>query len=131
VIAVDIRSVDAGRARPAAHPEYFDGQVAMQPIYEPDRDGEESELVAVFFASGARTIPHTHDGGQVLHVVSGRCVVVTERERQIAEMGDLVIIPRGVWHWHGATGDGPACHISIKLPGRTNWDAPQRDWAAG
>ena len=31
---MDIRSVDAGRARPAAHPEYFDGQVAMQAIYE-------------------------------------------------------------------------------------------------
>jgi quercetin dioxygenase-like cupin family protein len=103
----------------------------MQPLYEPARDGEESELIAVFFDAGARTRPHTHDGAQVLHVVSGRCLVVTEQERRVAGPGELVIIPEGVWHWHGATRDGPACHISIKLPGRTHWDAPERDWAHG
>jgi quercetin dioxygenase-like cupin family protein len=128
---VNVRRIDQRQAHPAARPEYFEGQVRMQELFEPDRDGEESELVAVFFDAGARTTPHTHDSAQVLQVVSGRCVVVIDGDRRIAEPGDLVIVPRGVWHWHGATGEGPACHVSIKLPGRTHWDAPRRDWAAG
>lgn len=128
---MNITRIDQALAHPPARPEYFDGQVGMQEVYQPDRDGEESELVAVFFATGARTIPHTHDSAQVLQVVSGRCVVVTEDERRIAETGEFVIVPRGIWHWHGATRDGSACHISIKLPGRTNWEVPRRDWAAG
>ncbi len=103
----------------------------MQELYQPDRDGEESELVAVFFEAGARTRPHTHDSHQVLQVVAGRCVVVTETERQVVEAGQFALVPRGIWHWHGATAAGPMCHISIKLPGRTRWDVPLSDWEAG
>ena len=128
---MDIKQIDITRAHPAVRPEYFDGQVRMQELYEPDRDGEESELIAVFFDTGARTTPHTHESAQALQVVSGPCLVVTEDERRVVEPGDFVIVPRGVWHWHGATREGPMCHISIKLPGRTNWSVPRRDWAAG
>ncbi|MDR7545166.1 MAG: cupin domain-containing protein [Armatimonadota bacterium] len=128
---MNIVRIDPTRARPAAQPEHFDGTVRMQPLYEPDRDGEESELVAVFFDAGARTTPHTHDSHQVLQVVFGHCLVVVEDDRQIAGPGDFVIVPRGTWHWHGATREGPACHISIKLPGRTHWGVPRRNWAAG
>ncbi|MDR7486226.1 MAG: cupin domain-containing protein [Armatimonadota bacterium] len=126
-----VRRIDPAQAHPAVRPEYFEGQVRMQALYEPDRDGEESEMVAVFFEAGARTTPHTHDSTQVLQVVSGRVVVVIEDDRYIADVGDFVIIPRGLWHWHGATRDGPACHISIKLPGRTHWDVPRRNWTDG
>lgn len=126
-----IRRIDIAQAHPAARPEYFDGQVRMQELYQPDRDGEESELIAVFFEAGARTTPHTHESTQVLQVVFGRCTVVIEGDRRVVEPGDFVIVPRGVWHWHGATREGPACHISIKLPGRTSWDVPRRDWASG
>jgi quercetin dioxygenase-like cupin family protein len=128
---VEVTRVDRGRARAPERPEYFEGMVLMQPLYRPDRDGEESELVAVFFEAGARTIPHTHESAQVLHVVSGRCVVVTGDERHVVEAGEYAVVPRGVWHWHGATREGPACHISIKLPGRTDWTVPRGDWAAG
>lgn len=127
---MEITRVDPAAAAPAAHPEYFDGAVHMQPLYVPDRDGEESELVAVFFAAGARTRPHVHDSAQVLHVLSGSCVVADETGRQVVPAGHLVVVPRGVWHWHGATADGPMVHISIKLPGRTRWDVPERDWSA-
>ncbi|KRT77878.1 MAG: cupin 2 conserved barrel domain protein [Armatimonadetes bacterium CSP1-3] len=128
---VGITRVDRGRAHPPANPEYFQGTVHMQELYQPDRDGEESELIAVFFEIGARTRPHTHDSTQVLQVLSGRCVVVTETERRIVEAGEFAVVSRGIWHWHGATVEGPMCHISIKLPGRTHWDAPLRDWEAG
>jgi quercetin dioxygenase-like cupin family protein len=128
---VDVKRVDPAAAQPADKPEYFEGRVRMLPLYRPDRDGEESELIAVFFDAGARTTPHTHASAQVLQVVSGRCRVVIENERRVAEPGEFVIVPRGVWHWHGATAEGPACHISTKLPGRTDWEAPRRDWTAG
>lgn len=128
---INLMSVDRAQAHPVAHPEYFQGTVLMQELYQPDRDGEESELVAVFFEKGARTRPHTHDSAQVLHIVSGRCLIVTETERRFVEPGGFAIVPRGIWHWHGATAQGPMCHISIKLPGRTDWEVPERDWAAG
>lgn len=125
-----VMSVDRAQARPATHPEYFQGTVLMQELYQPDRDGEESELIAVFFETGARTRPHTHESTQVLQVVSGRCLVVTEHERRIVEPGGFAIVDRGIWHWHGATAEGPMCHVSIKLPGRTDWTVPLRDWDA-
>lgn len=128
--AMRVTAVNRARAHPAANPDYFEGAVQMQELYQPDRDGEESELIAVFFERGARTRPHTHDSTQVLQVVTGRCIVVTERERRIVEAGSLAIVSRGIWHWHGATGDGPMCHISIKLPGRTDWTVPLREWEA-
>ncbi|MGH7429091.1 MAG: cupin domain-containing protein [Candidatus Methylomirabilaceae bacterium] len=128
---MNVKKVDAAQTHLPAQPEYFEGRVRMQELYQPDRDGEESELVAVFFDTGARTIPHTHESTQVLQVVFGRCLVVIEDERRVAEVGEFVIVPRGVWHWHGATRDAAATHISIKLPGRTDWNVPRRSWAAG
>ena len=128
---MNVTRVDRHQAHPPTRPEYFQGTVHMQELYRPDRDGEESELVAVFFEAGARTRPHTHASTQVLQVISGRCVLVTEAERRIVDAGGFAIAPRGIWHWHGATADGPMCHISIKLPGRTDWDVPLRDWESG
>lgn len=128
---MNVTKVDRRQAHPPAQPEYFQGTVHMQELYRPDRDGEESELVAVFFEAGARNKPHIHESTQVLQVVSGQCLLATEAERQIVDAGDFAIIPRGLWHWHGATAEGPMCHISIKLPGRTNWDVPLRDWGSG
>ncbi len=128
---MNVTKVDRRQAHPPARPEYFQGTVHMQELYRPDRDGEESELVAVFFEAGARNKPHLHESTQVLQVFSGRCLLVTEAERRIVETGEFAVVPRGIWHWHGATAEGPMCHISIKLPGRTNWDVPPRDWEAG
>ncbi len=128
---MNVKRIDKTQSHPAARHENFDGQVRMQELYQPDRDGEESELTAVFFEAGTRTTPHVHECTQVLQVVSGRCLVLIEGDRRVVEPGDFVIIPRGVWHWHGATREGPACHISIKLPGRTNWNVPRREWASG
>mgnify|MGYP001557865120 CR=1 FL=1 len=86
--------------------------------------------MAVFFEPGARTRPHIHEAtSQVLQVVSGRCVIVIEDDRQVVEAGNFIAVPPGTWHWHGATKDGTMCHLSIKLPGRPNWNVPLRNWA--
>ena len=95
---MNVTRVDETLARPAARPEYFEGRVRMQELYQPTVDGVESEMLAVFFDAGARTTPHTHESTQILHVVSGRCVFVDDHERRIAGPGEIVVVPPGVWH---------------------------------
>src|SRR5690348_6631665 len=92
---------------------YFAGAVNVQ-----NRVGlaesAELELLAVFFSPGGRTIPHAHARDQVLHIVEGQGIVAIEGERRTVSPGDVILIPAGAWHWHGATRDQAMCHISIK-----------------
>jgi len=103
------------------------GGVHMQRVAEASEVGE-TELLSVWFPAGSRTKPHTHEVDQVLHVVEGKGIVATEDRRRIIRPGDIVVVPAGVWHWHGATPDTAMSHLSIKAPGATDWSAPDRDW---
>ena len=119
--------VDAERARPTDTPQNFSGRVRMQRITQTAEAGG-LDVVAVFFDAGARTRPHIHATDQVLQVVLGEGVVATENERRLIRTGDVVVIPAGQWHWHGATATSTMCHISARPGGATNWSAPVRDW---
>src|SRR6516165_7306254 len=77
---------------------------------------------AVNFEPGARTAWHTRPLGQTLIVTAGRGWVQqwggkVEEIRQ----GDVVWIPPGVKHWHGATASTSVTHIAIQesLNGKT------------
>lgn len=107
----------------------FDGDVRMVAVNRPEA-ANGAEVLAVYFGPGSRTRPHTHPVDQVLHVTEGKGVVATETERLIVEPGDIVVVPAGIWHWHGATPDSAFCHISSKAAGVTDWDAPEKNWAA-
>jgi quercetin dioxygenase-like cupin family protein len=87
------------------------------------------EVLAVFFEAGARTRPHLHEVDQILHVVEGEGALATETSLQIIKPGDVMRVPRGVWHWHGATPGSSMCHLSIKVLGATDWKQPERNWA--
>jgi len=115
------------QAPPAKTPQNFDGTVHVQPLRQ-SGDSTMVDLVAVFFDPGARTRPHIHKSDQVLYVVEGEGIVASERERRLIRPGDLVIIPAGEWHWHGATTTSPMCHLSTRPAGATDWDPPVRDW---
>jgi len=108
----------------------FDGEVKAQQIVGP-QDSSEVELLAVYFSPGARTIPHIHEQDQVLQIIEGQGIVATENEKLMVSAGDVVTIPAGVWHWHGATRNSAMGHISIKRPGPTNWEVEQKNWASG
>jgi quercetin dioxygenase-like cupin family protein len=108
-------------------PQDFSGNVWIQPLRRSDAPGS-VEVLAVFFEPGARTRPHVHGTDQVLVFVEGEGVVATEGERRLVRAGDVVWIPAGLWHWHGATKTAAACHLSIKPPGPTDWNPPLRDW---
>lgn len=122
-----IVSIDRDQAGPPPKSEWFPGgEVHMQAINNPEADGV--QVLSVWFDAGARTRPHIHVCDQILQVVEGEGVVATAEEKRIIRVGDVVIVPEGVWHWHGATPDAPMCHLSIKPPGPTDWDQPFEDW---
>ena len=124
---MNIDRPDRAAARPPAHPEYFEGQVATQRLLAEQTAGE-LELTAVFFDDGARTVPHVHSTDQVLEVLSGRCVIADEHGRREFAPGEFVHIRAGTWHWHGAAPGTSTCHLSTKRPGPTDWFAAKRDW---
>ncbi len=107
---------------------YFIGDVRTQMLAGKEQ-GKELELLAVYFSAGARNKPHIHEKDQVLHFTQGRGIVATETDRRVCSAGDIVTIPGGTWHWHGATREEATCHISIRQPGATNWQVELKDWS--
>src|SRR5215469_4655810 len=82
---------------------------------------------SVFFAPGARTFWHSHENGQVLHVLEGRGVIGTQGGTpQPIGPGDLVWAPPGELHWHGGGPDSMVLHLAISL-GQTTWHGPVSD----
>ncbi len=106
----------------------FEGNVRKQMLVAKDQSGE-LELLMVYFSAGARTKPHIHEKDQVLHFLQGRGIVATETEKKVYAAGDIVTVPGGTWHWHGATRNEPMFHISIRQPGSTNWNVDLKNWS--
>jgi quercetin dioxygenase-like cupin family protein len=94
--------------------DYFTGAVRIDPLFqasEPARVGGAS----VTFEPGARTAWHTHPLGQTLIVTAGLGRV--QREGAPVEEirpGDVVWIPPGVKHWHGASATTAMTHLAIQ-----------------
>jgi quercetin dioxygenase-like cupin family protein len=130
-MTLKITRIDRAQARamqqdPLRH-NYFDGEVHLQEVVGL-ADSQEVELLAVYFSPGARTRPHIHQHDQILQILEGRCIVATETEKHILAPGDVITIPGGIWHWHGATRDTATCHLSIKMQGPTNWEVEEKNW---
>ncbi|NTJ11522.1 (R)-mandelonitrile lyase [Rhizobium lusitanum] len=76
----------------------------------------------VTFEPGARTAWHTHPLGQTLIVTAGVGLVQEwGKPVQVIRPGDVVWIPPGVKHWHGASAKVGMTHIAITeaLDGKT------------
>ncbi|MBV6451861.1 MAG: hypothetical protein MHPDNHAH_02608 [Anaerolineales bacterium] len=102
-------------SQPSVHgsAEYFTGTVRVDSPFqatEPARVGG----ATVTFEPSARTAWHTHPLGQTLIVTSGSGLVQEwgNPARQI-RAGDIVWIPPGVKHWHGASPTTAMTHIAI------------------
>jgi 4-carboxymuconolactone decarboxylase len=68
----------------------------------------------VRFEAGARTAWHSHPGGQILIVTAGTGrVQAWGRPAQEIRPGDVVRIPPGQKHWHGASPDAAMMHLAI------------------
>ena len=94
--------------------EWFTGVVRVDPLHqasEPARVG----CAYVTFEPGARTAWHTHPLGQTLVVTAG-CGRVQRWGGPLEEIrpGDVVWIPPGEKHWHGAAPTTAMTHIAIQ-----------------
>ena len=103
------------------HAEYFTGNVRIDPLFEAP-DPARARGASVTFEPGARSAWHTHPLGQTLIVTSGLGWVQMEGgPKEGIRAGDIVWIPPGEKHWHGATAATAMTHIAISeaLDGKT------------
>jgi quercetin dioxygenase-like cupin family protein len=94
--------------------QYFTGAVRIDPLFDAPEPAR-VRVASVTFEPDARTAWHTHPLGQILIVTAGggliqRCGGPIEEIRP----GDVVWIPPGEKHWHGATPTTAMTHIAIQ-----------------
>ncbi len=76
-------------------------------------ESREFRVNVVNFGKGVRNKFHVHDSEQVLIVTAGRGIIATETEQEVITAGDVVLIPAGEKHWHGAIEESEFSHIYI------------------
>lgn len=97
--------------------QYFIGQSYLAPL-----STEQVGIFNVTFEPGCRNNWHIHHassgGGQILVCVAGRGFYQEwGKEAQELHPGDVVNIPVGVKHWHGAAPDSWFSHLAVEVPG--------------
>jgi len=110
--------------------QFFTGQSYLAPL-----STEQAGVYNVTFEPGCRNNWHIHHaksgGGQILICIAG-CGWYQEcgKPAQALHPGDVVNIPAGVKHWHGATADSWFSHLAIEVPGgetSNEWCEPVDD----
>lgn len=107
-----------------AFAKYFVGKSYLAPISK-----EQVSISNVTFEPGCRNNWHIHKaskgGGQILICVAGRGYYQEwGKEAKMLRPGDVVNVPAGVKHWHGAAPDSWFSHLAIEVPaenGSNEW----------
>ncbi|UFZ05668.1 cupin domain-containing protein [Bradyrhizobium ontarionense] len=109
---VDVYLAGSRPTRRAAA-ESFTGTVWQDPIITPQAPARVASA-RVGFEPGARTAWHTHPLGQTLYVIQGvgRVQAKGGPVREI-KAGDVVWIPPGEKHWHGAAPSTGMVHVAM------------------
>lgn len=105
----------------AADPMHFTGKAIVAPLF-PAETPSDATAATVIFEPGAHTDWHSHPVGQHLIVTKGTGYIqFWGGERKQISQGDVVWIPPGVKHWHGATPDNSFTHLAVQehLAGKT------------
>ena len=97
---------------------YFVGRSYLQPL-----STSQVGVYNVTFEPGCRNNWHIHHaeqgGGQILLCVAGRgWYQEWGKAAQALSPGDVVNIPVGVKHWHGAAADSWFSHLALEVPGK-------------
>ncbi len=117
----------------SAYAQYFIGNSYLNPLTTP---GSSAVFLAnVTFEPGCRNNWHIHhaskDGGQILICTAGSGWYQEEgKPARSLNPGDVVVIPAGVKHWHGAKKDSWFSHIAVEVPGeetKSEWCEPVTD----
>jgi len=93
----------------------FTGPVAMQPIIGKELNGD-LVISQVNFGPSVRNKFHSHSRVQILIVTKGKGIVATEKEQKTVVVGDIIFIPSGEKHWHGAAAGCKFSHLYIMSP---------------
>lgn len=110
--------------------QYFTGRSYLAPL-----STSQVGIFNVTFEPGCRNNWHVHHadkgGGQILVCVAGRGYY-QEWGKPARELhpGDVVNIPAGVKHWHGAAPDSWFSHLAVEVPGENGsneWLEPVTD----
>lgn len=117
-----------------AFAEYFTGQ-----SYRNMFNTEQVVIGNVIFEPGCRNNWHIHHsdkgGGQMLLVTAGEgWYQEWGKSARKLTAGDVVHIPAGVKHWHGAAADSWFQHLAVEVPGencKTEWCEPVSDGEYG
>ncbi len=99
----------------------FTGLVRFQRVKPEPIVPKGSKAVRVLrssFEAASRSYWHTHPGGQILYVESGRGKVgwrdtSGDLRTEMIKEGDLVIVNSEEDHWHGATPDSDIVYLAI------------------
>lgn len=113
-----------------AFAKFFIGQSYLAPVSK-----EQVGIFNVTFEPGCRNNWHTHQaksgGGQILICINGRGYYQEwGKPAQELHPGDVVNIPAGVKHWHGAAPDSWFSHLAVEVPGEeysNEWQEPVSD----
>ena len=100
-----------------AFAKYFIGQSYLAPL-----STQQVGIYNVTFEPGCRNNWHVHHaksgGGQILVCLAGRGFYQEwGKPAQELHPGDVVNIPAGVKHWHGAAPDSWFSHLAVEVPG--------------
>jgi 4-carboxymuconolactone decarboxylase len=96
--------------------ENFTGDVRVERLFDAV-DPSHASGGLVTFTPGARTAWHSHPGGQILIVTSGTGrVQLSGHDVEEIRTGDVVQIPAGARHWHGAAPHASMTHLGITEP---------------
>lgn len=129
---MEIDHLDSSKGEPPDElEEHFQGQALLQRLPSPFESGP--VVFAVHFEAGARSRPHVHRAGQVLHVAAGEGIVGDRDGRRVVRPGDVIAAGPGEWHWHGATPTSSMTHVTVQIqgPDEIDWDVDQGDWDDG
>ena len=104
--------------------DWFTGSVRIDPLFQAPHPARVAGA-SVTFEPSARTAWHTHPLGQTLIVTAGRGWVQREGGPvEVIRPGDVVWLPPGEKHWHGATSTTGMTHIAIQ----ESLDGKAVDW---
>ena len=108
---------EKGGPLPEQFSKFFIGQAYLQPLT--DKGGPISNVT---FEPACRNNWHIHNaksgGGQILLVTGGKgWYQEWDKEAQQLLPGDVVVIPAGVKHWHGAAADSWFSHLAVEVSG--------------
>lgn len=109
---------------------YFTGKSYLAPV-----STEQVGIYNVTFEPGCRNNWHIHHadegGGQILICLAGKgWYQEWGKPARALLAGDVVNIPAGIKHWHGAAADSWFSHLAVEVPGKNSkneWREPVDD----